>query len=582
MSGEARFPLPDDDPATIGDEAAWFRDVEESMGRMCSYLDKTRGHIADGWAGLTAEKAKTRVLALRKAATQMEQSAQSNAGDLNGFSTYVVEVQRRVKDIQAKWDEYGAQLASEEAQTIGIDAGAGNVLVGQCRVTPAARLKVSTNALDSEYARLMDELDAERARVVLLLESRELPEMPALMAGESRAIVASMPGLDVALTLAKFSAELTLARTGGPKDVSAWWETLSDVDEALLMAWMPDIVGAADGIPAMARDHANRQVLAADKQRIEEEIAALRREADSLETENARQQALCQHIAGLHNKLATIKAVEGTISPEAARGDGWEPDWNDPANTNYRSLLVWSLNGDGQPLAAVGVGDVGGADHLGIFTPGNGTTVQGDLSRYTTDVQNLADKARDATDDSVAMVAWLGYEAPQMISEGFDSSLLSARRAELGAQSLASFSGGLHHSHTGDPHLTLVGHSYGSTTSGIAAENGLSRADDLVVFGSPGAGSGTKVMGKDHLFSLTASEDPISPISVIPRGPWGGPLDGFLDLETDTRDGFTGFNGHSGYLEKDSMSQYNIAQVIAGNYDGVIRNQPLPQPLPSP
>lgn len=572
MGGAGRFPFPVEESGAVSNEAEWFGVVEASLDRMCTYLNSARGHIVHGWSGLTADAAEARVLKLRKIVTDMESDARANKSDLVGLSSYVSETWRKVRDIQVRWDACQAELATHISDVV---SEVGNTIVKQCRPTPQMRAGWEMDALDAEYARVMGDLATERERVMRLVKSRALPPLPPLLVGEAEGIIASMSAWDSATMLMQLMAGWAEAKSGGPKDVAAWWDTLTETDRALLMACVPAVVGATDGIPAMARDHANRTVLAADKQRIESEIARLEEELRNAEAGTESHDRLSQELAKCRGDLAVIRSVEKTIGPAPVRGTDWDIDWSNKANDNYRSLLVWDLNGDGQPLAAVGVGNVGGADHVGIFTPGNGTTVQGDLDRYTTDMQNLAKAARDATDDSVAMVAWLGYEAPQLeFPNNPDLSLLTAGRAQVGAVSLASFSNGIHHSHTGDPHLTLVGHSYGSTTSGIAAENGLSRADDLVVFGSPGVGFGEKVMGDDHVYALEAEGDLITAIPHIrvgssflfstPFEPLGEASSRYTTLETGAAGGLKGVSGHSEYLDENTTSQRNIAQVIAG------------------
>lgn len=70
--------------------------------------------------------------------------------------------------------------------------------------------------------------------------------------------------------------------------------------------------------------------------------------------------------------------------------------------------------------------------------------------------------------------------------------ITSPKLAQAGSDRLAGFLNGMQASRehgAGDAHMTLVGHSYGSTTSGMAAtkvHDGV--IDDLVLCGSPGRG----------------------------------------------------------------------------------------------
>ncbi len=71
--------------------------------------------------------------------------------------------------------------------------------------------------------------------------------------------------------------------------------------------------------------------------------------------------------------------------------------------------------------------------------------------------------------------------------------MASRELAEAGSDRLAGFMTGMHASRqygAGDAHMTLVGHSYGSTTSGIAATKVKPGViDDLALCGSPGMGT---------------------------------------------------------------------------------------------
>ena len=103
---------------------------------------------------------------------------------------------------------------------------------------------------------------------------------------------------------------------------------------------------------------------------------------------------------------------------------------------------------------------------------------------------------------SVSTIAWIGYDSPNFNPESMmpwdlatppaTSSTPSPRPTpQAGGLALSQFVDGLNSTHTdGDqPHLTVIGHSYGSTTSSYAAAGGMD-ADSLVLIGSPGASGG--------------------------------------------------------------------------------------------
>ena len=156
-----------------------------------------------------------------------------------------------------------------------------------------------------------------------------------------------------------------------------------------------------------------------------------------------------------------------------------------------------TLQDDGRRVkAAVAQGDVDNAAHIGTFVPGIGTTVNGSLKDYIRQMENLRQAAADQGNlalKDVATVAWLGYDAPGGFSPGNLPDITSPKLAQAGSDRLAGFLNGMQASRehgAGDAHMTLVGDSYGSTTSGMAAtkvHDGV--IDDLVLCGSPGMGT---------------------------------------------------------------------------------------------
>lgn len=94
------------------------------------------------------------------------------------------------------------------------------------------------------------------------------------------------------------------------------------------------------------------------------------------------------------------------------------------------------------------------------------------------------------------MFEFFGYDAPPAAVEASSTVM-----ANNGAPKLASFLNGIDAARehgAGDAHITVAGHSYGSTTAGIAAtlvNDGV--IDDLVQFSSPG--SGVQDVGEFHV-----------------------------------------------------------------------------------
>src|SRR5690606_38202370 len=194
---------------------------------------------------------------------------------------------------------------------------------------------------------------------------------------------------------------------------------------------------------------------------------------------------------------------------------------NDPRRED-RHLLELDLSKT-RAEAAVANGDVDTADHVAVFTPGFTSTVDGSLETYDQNMADIRTKseeiAREAgnPDASVATVTYIGYQAPQadvgMLTPG--ESVANDTAAKDGGKELNSFLNGIDASR-GDnpPHLTSLGHSYGSLTSSYALQGGTG-VDDAVMFGSPGLGTGDTSdlnVPEGRVMSLEADNDPVADI----------------------------------------------------------------------
>jgi hypothetical protein len=351
---------------------------------------------------------------------------------------------------------------------------------------------------------------------------------------------------------------------GTPAEANAWWQSLSAEDQDAVLAHHPEWLGNTDGIPAGVRDRANRALIDVYRTELQAEAERLQAALDgnrfggTFTNDDARLALVLSKIQGLDE----IEIVIGR---------------------DNRQLLVLDIDGSRELMAAVAVGDVDSADHVAVFTPGLGTTVQKDLSRYDDSMRALWETARDESElygdgGSVATVSWLGYEAPQM-SKVYDlggGSVVSPAAAEQGAVRLADFYRGVDASRSVDPHLTAVAHSYGSTTTGYALRE-QTGVDSAVIFGSPGMG--ISEIGELHVpggqvFRIEARNDVVADLQRFGLDPSHvGGIEG-LSAEESVVDGrsLAESTGHSAYLRADTTSQHNIAAVVAGTSERMVRD----------
>lgn len=292
-----------------------------------------------------------------------------------------------------------------------------------------------------------------------------------------------------------------------PEQVSVWWRLLSDSEREALINKDPEKYGNLDGIDMASRAKANELVLLGPKDAAGQHIPgggllgqAERDLADAEEAVARAQRAGSlgpQHLAELIQKRddAQKRVADLTALREQMR---------DPEVT----LVALQPGKTGENVrAALAIGDVDNADHVATLVPGRTTNCRDSSADNVTYAKNLRQAAVDQGKigaSKVATIAWMNYHAPQ---GGPDAEVAMASLAREGADPLRKFATGIHswRSERGmDVHQSIIPHSYGSTTAGIAMRDiGKDVVDDFAYTGSPGAGVasvGTLGVDKDHVW----------------------------------------------------------------------------------
>ncbi|GHH07355.1 alpha/beta hydrolase [Streptomyces rubradiris] len=359
-------------------------------------------------------------------------------------------------------------------------------------------------------------------------------------------------------------------KDGSPRDNASWWKDLSEEQRAAWVSLRPDSVGKLDGLPSAVRDEANRIVL-------DETRARYQLELDSMPKPPANEWTYIHGGGGWASKVHTdewmdwyrkygerydhlnqslhgMQAIQGRFDRTGERG------------LPEAYLLGFSTEGDGRAIIANGNPDT--ADHQAVYVPGTKADldgIEGDVNRMV-NVWRRADNEADGK--TVSTITWLGYDAPDKVVNDAPFE----HYAYDGAPAFNRFLDGLEASHTGDTpaHRTVIGHSYGTTLIGAAAETGTLNTDDVVFAGSPGVKvSNAEEMDvpKGHVWNEEAKGD------VVPDfGRWGHGGDRFVipsDQEFGANQMTTGTAGHSGYWNEGSDSLKNQALVVVGKGDNV-------------
>ncbi|QFU87428.1 alpha/beta hydrolase [Amycolatopsis sp. YIM 10] len=353
---------------------------------------------------------------------------------------------------------------------------------------------------------------------------------------------------------------------------AAWWAALSPSQQRRLIHDLPELVGNRDGVEGWARSEANLAMVGKQRTSLQNARTDLERQLAELTNGPGHQNSrnvLRTEITKINDKLAGLDSVDRMmLDPRTGQP---RPD---------RQLLSLDMGGD-RPKAAVASGDIDKAQHVGIFTPGMNSNVQDNLPGYVNDMNEVRAYANTLAGDlpegnSVAMVTWLGYEPPTTRLEDLDG-LVTGAPAEEGGSKLARFGEGINAARPDDPHLTALGHSYGSTTTGIAL--GQSHGvDDAVFFGSPGISPGHNPVfhpselnvPEGHTYNLSAEGDAVA--DAVPHsgryGPHVSEMPGVNQLSTSPVGPMIGSQGHSEYAVGDgrlATSEHNLAAIVSGH-----------------
>ncbi|WP_199509617.1 alpha/beta hydrolase [Nucisporomicrobium flavum] len=362
-----------------------------------------------------------------------------------------------------------------------------------------------------------------------------------------------------------------------PKDVRAWWDSLTPEQQEQAIQDYPELVGWLDGVPASDRDVANRITLDRNLADLNSQRTSVMSREDYLKAmaEQGRLgEVYPESMNPVGSYLAEMDQLEKQREDLDNRLKGPTTIHNRLGDPNKPPALLMGFDPAGDGKAIVSIGDPDTADNVVTYVPGTTS----DLPGFGTDL-NRADVMRaDAdiygTGGSTASIVWLGYDAPDAIPNA-----TKAHYAEDGAPALRQFQEGLRATHDGDPsHNTVIGHSYGSTTVGYAAKDGHLAADDLIFVGSPGVGvdSATELHfdgGAQDVYASTAKNDIISGAGLDDTMVHGENPDnpGFGGRQFTSADGsfWHPIDTHSQYWDQGNPSRKNIALVVTGQGDKV-------------
>lgn len=397
-----------------------------------------------------------------------------------------------------------------------------------------------------------------------------------------------------------------------PSQNAAWWNSLTAEQQQFLMDHRPDDIRHLDGLPAYARDRANRFALdgyfddkgnyhkgaLADAEQAvkdaQKEYDDARKHLSAYEPRSghmgSEERAAKEKLERALEKYQDLKVIKSRTEPTYRLTNGLAPAYL--LDFNYDEKYH-------RTTAIVSAGNPDTATHVSTLVPGIGTNVRGDLGYYMDFNDRLREQTKHAggNPNNVATISYLGYVAPK--NQGADKvQAADIGYADRAAPKLARFEEGLRASGNATGHSftnTLIGHSYGSTTSGKSMTLvAPGTVDRFIMCGSPGAGADTidayNVSQKHVYVSSIPTSDAVQDLNTFtPSGFGSDPryLDRITHLSGDVTDSenyvpprippidnnplvhqayrfLHALDHHMAYFDENTRTSQDFANIVAG------------------
>ncbi|MEV0676719.1 alpha/beta hydrolase [Actinosynnema sp. NPDC050436] len=369
-----------------------------------------------------------------------------------------------------------------------------------------------------------------------------------------------------------------------PRQVAAWWKSLTKEQQDELLRTRFQELGQLRGLPSGVLDQANRLRIQDDKQRYGAQRDQLQADMDARARELGLDPTRSEDLTKLLNdqeyaSLSEARQEAATRADNAAKVEksiadaeklATEKGWLNAEGKPDVRIMAWDPYGPrGDGATAIAYGNPDTARNVAVCVPGTGSTLDG----FSVDQAGNLRHAMGA--EGNATIQWLGYDAPGWALGEVDN----PAQAQEGAANLVADVDGYRAAGVPGQHLTVIGHSYGSTTVGYAGMNGLA-ADDIAFVGSPGVGAsnvGQLSAGPGHVYVGATEHDPVvqgtSSSWFTQDGSSIGPYDERFGARTfGTPDSTSALGAHSQYYHPGSESVDNLAKIATGN-GGAVTDQ---------
>lgn len=354
-----------------------------------------------------------------------------------------------------------------------------------------------------------------------------------------------------------------------PEDVKRWWDSLSQQEKDQLLAQHPPELGNLNGIDTISRDSVNQAVMNDDISRVENAAAQHHVSVDQV-SQHPELYGLAPSAITRYNNAVKTKAGLSTDS------DGGK---------NPVFLQTYDPEAfEGRGREAIAIGNPDTADNTTVLVPGTGSSVRDGYLTHRDGLNVYNETQRADPNKSNSVLVWMGYHAPD---SAIDPQIGQTTLARNGGGLLAGDVNALAVTHGGAPsHVTVMGHSYGSTTVADAAAGSGMHANDIVLVGCPGtdlahsAGDFHLPEG-GHVYVGAASTDPITHLGGIQGHlPGTGVTIGLGSDPAVEGFGSTRFKAeapgltfplkdHSSYFTPGNESLFSIGDIASGHGDAL-------------
>ena len=211
---------------------------------------------------------------------------------LSDHAAAMERLQRLINEIMLEATAGGAMHIHPGTGVITVNASDGS----SADVPVKPQVLEARNARARQYADEISDVLAQAATVDAETAARLRSLMTSVTAatrpGNANALLAGVPALGTS-----------------PWSVRTWWEGLTDAEKEFLIRERPDEVGRLDGVPAIARDEANRLILNATATGMRSRVNELRSgpRTEQEETELAELNAKLRGIEDIEKRLYTFQ-----------------------------------------------------------------------------------------------------------------------------------------------------------------------------------------------------------------------------------------------------------------------------------